>query len=242
MRIFVLNGNEAATDYTIGLTSNDTISQVSFEGTGSASLTSQSTATLNQAALVTLAQGFYSLDVRTVDEAGNTGTSRQIIGKNTGGFPSSGFVSTLDANNALTGDNDDNFFINRSGVHESMTLGGAADRDTVFVLKTGLGTVGAADQLTINDFNTDAGMDRLRLDDLFSGSATHNQIRFEGLDLDNNGTLESTRMYVNTAGGLNGASLADTAEQIITLVNVVAPTQSLLDPNAAIARPDWLIL
>ena len=241
-RIFVLDGNEAAANYTIGLNSTDTISQVSFEGAGSASLPNQSTVTLNQTALAALAEGFYSLEVRTVDDAGNTSVSQQIIGKNTATFPATNFVSTLGAGNSLTGDNNNNFFINRSGVHESMTLGGAADRDTVFVLKTGLGTVGAADQLTINDFNTGAGMDRLRLDDLFSGSATHNQIRFEGLDLDNNGTLESTRMYVNTAGGLNGASLADTAEQIITLVNVVAPTQSLLDPNAAIARPDWLIL
>jgi hypothetical protein len=246
--IFVLDGNEAASNYTIGLTkavTADTITQVSFEGLGSASLTNQSTVTLNQAPLAALAQGFYSLEVRAVDEAGNTSVSYQVIGKNTGGFPSTGLVSTLGANNALTGDNNDNFFINRAGVHETMTLGGAADRDTVFVLKTGLGPVGTPDQLTINDFNIGAGMDRLRLDDLFSGSATHNQIRFEGVDLDSNGTLESTRIFVNTAGGLTGSNataLTSTAEQIITLANVAAPTQNLSDPNALIARPDWLIL
>jgi large repetitive protein len=243
--IFVLNGGESATNYTIGLNkavAADTITQVTFEGLGSVSLTNQNTATLNQAPLAALAQGFYSLEVRAVDDAGNTSVSRQIIGKNTGGFTSFGFVSALGAGNTMTGNDDDNFFINRSGVHEQITLGGGSDFDTVFFLKTGLGVVGAADQATIFDFNI--GNDKLRLDDLFSGSAAHNQIRFEGVDLDSNGTLESTRMFINTTGGLTGtgAALANSAEQIVTLLNVAAPTQNLSDPNALIARPDWLIL
>jgi hypothetical protein len=251
--IFVLDGNETAANYAIGLSqteAGDSFTSVSFEGLGSASLTNQSTVTLNSLGatatdgLAALREGFYSLEVTSVDDAGNTSTARQIIGKNTGTFPSTSFVSVLGAGNTLTGDNNNNFVINRSGVDEIITLGGNSDRDTVFFLKTGLGTTGgSADRATIKDFRT--ADDTLRLDDLFSGTATHNHIRFEGLDLDSNGVMESTRIYVNTSGSLSGtgATLANTAEQIITLENVQVSIPNYNDPSLApFAAPTWLVL
>jgi hypothetical protein len=246
--VFVLDGDDTTANYAIGLTqavTGDRFTSVSFEGLGSVSLTNQSSVTLNSAGatstdgLSALREGFYSLEVTSVDEAGNTSTARQIIGKNTGTFEPNFFVSSLGNGNTLNGGSGNNFVINRNGVDEIITLGGNSDRDTVFFLKTGLGTVGgSADRATIKDFNTNPNTDTLRLDDLFSGSATHNQIRFEGLDLDINGTLESTRIYVNTTGGLNSANLAGTAEQIITLENVAFS----LDTTQPFVAPTWLVL
>lgn len=246
--IFMLDGNDIANSpsYTIGLAKNfdnDQITGVSFEGSGAVSLTNQNKVTLNlvgataQDGLLALQQGFYTLQVAAVDDAGNVSVSRQIIGKNIGDFSSGRFVSVLGTDNSITGDSNSNFVINRVGVHEVITLGGTVDYDKVFFLKTGLGQVGAADHATIKDFST--ARDTLRLDDLFSGSATHNHMGFESLDLDNNGTMESTRIFVNITGGLNRGDLAGTAEQIITLEKVQV---AIPNPLLPFVTPAWMVL
>jgi hypothetical protein len=246
-QIFVLNGNETASSYTIGTVKANGLDQTTnilFEGIGSANITSQNTITLNQHSLNALRQGFYSLEVSVTDAVGNTTQAQQIIGKNTGGFPSSGFISVLGPGHTLVGDNNDNFIINRNNIHETVTLGGSMDRDTVFMLKTGLGKTGAADYITIKDFNPTINADILRLDDLFEGPVTHNHIRFESLDLDSNGTLESIRAYINTDGLLsNNMPLNQTAQQVITLENIQMDIPEY--NNASLQpfqHPAWIVI
>lgn len=238
--IFVLDGTDTTrNNYSIGLSTSvngDTITGVNFERALAGLNGSKTAATINWASDPSFPQGFFTLAVSAIDDAGNTSISHQIIGKNAGDFASNRFVHNLGAGDTLTGSDNNDFVINRKGVNEQITLGGGADRDTVFFLKTGLGEAGAADRATIKDFST--ARDTLRLDDLFSGSATHSQIRFEGLDLDGNNTLESTRIYVNTKGELNNANLAGTAEQIITLENVAFG----LDTTQPFVAPAWLVL
>ncbi len=232
--VFILNNTELnnLTGYQIGITSDAldplTFSSLNFSRGGSLN---GNTVSLTTTELNNLSQGLYTIEVQGEDRAGNTEVFQQVIGKSTGSLG----VYVATENNAATGNpNLDNYFINQKGMNEVLDLDGSGDNDKVYFLKTGLGTPGSADEATIRNFTV--GKDQIVLSDILS-TKTDSFLRFENVDLNGNtATLESTKIYVSTAGafaaGDNAAALQSKADQVIYI----------RDFNADVNNLNWLVI
>jgi hypothetical protein len=197
----------------------------------------------------TLSAGIYTVTVETTDTAGNTGINQQLVIKNnSAGTLAVGAFAQLDTNTWIASGNDQaNFFINRrddvaNSKTDTMDLGNQSPTDAsdqVFFTKTGLGSLGQADQALIKNFDT--SVDLININDLFDQSpqkSLNAYVRFETLNLDGSAddSKESTKIYISTQGTFtNDASTwQNQSEQVIVVQDVVWDNNN--------QKPDWLIV
>jgi predicted nucleic acid-binding protein len=234
--VIVFDAADITGGYSIGLDYSDMFVNASIGRNTISHNSTTKTLTFDQAALLALDQGFYTINVNLIDAAGNTSTTQQVIGKNNNvKFQADQFDKTNDPG--------DNFFINRKdGGNTADTIVTGAGDDTIFWLRKFTGEVGASDKTILSDF--DQTKDEINLRDLFleadSGDVTTNSlkyIRFENIDDNVLGGIAETRVHISINGDFGTDATFDSSRAVQT-IDVL---NQQLSWNGG-TTPNWLVI